>query len=110
MAISKTTAIDIAMAYREIEAGEQLLAEIRAALSRSVMPDIRDAFGRPQGGLQLGIPSGKDSTRLFQVPWSLADPVIEAHIASMKARLAVLQETARIELGSDVRPDDGEAA
>lgn len=98
--ISKTTAMDIALAYREIETAEQLLAELRKTLSAtSDPPDLRDAFGRPRAALQLGIPSGRDGHRLFEVPFSLAIPVIEAHIAHHRARLTALTEKARFELG-----------
>lgn len=57
--ISRDTATDIALAYREIEAGEKLLAEISDAIDRAGRgnPDLRDAFGRPAGGLELGVPS-----------------------------------------------------
>jgi hypothetical protein len=58
--ITSDTALAIAMAYREIETAEKLLAN---------------------------------------VPWSLAKPVIDAHIASQKAIITVLSEIARIELG-----------
>jgi hypothetical protein len=97
--ISKDTATDIALAYREVETAEKLLAEIADALGKRQMPDIRDAFGRPQGGLQLGVPSGENGQRLFNVPWSLAKPVIEAHIALHRSRISALAEKARIELG-----------
>jgi hypothetical protein len=98
--ISKTTAMDIALAYREIETAEELLAELRKTLSATAdSPDLRDVFGRPRGALQLGIPSGRDGHRLFDVPFSLAIPVIEAHIAHHRARLAAMTEKARFELG-----------
>nr|WP_278422951.1 hypothetical protein [Brucella anthropi]DAM62872.1 MAG TPA: hypothetical protein [Caudoviricetes sp.] len=96
--ISKTTAMDIAFAYREIEAAERLLAEIEDAQEKRVAPDIRNAFGDRHDGLELGVPNGKGSQRLFNVPWTLARPIIEAHIASQKARLSVLTEKARIEM------------
>lgn len=99
--ITKETAMDIALAYREIETATKLLAEITESLGRRAMPDIRDAFGRPQGGLQLGVPSGENGHRLFNVPWPLAKGVIEAHIAQQKAIIASLQEKARIELGAE---------
>lgn len=95
--ISKETATDIALAYREVENAEKILGTIAEALSKRVMPDIRDAFGRPQGGLQLGVPSGEGSHRLFDVPWSLAKPVIEAHIAFHKSKIAALTQKARHE-------------
>lgn len=100
MPISKQTAMDIALAHREIETAEALLAQITDALSRSrtSSPDIRDAFGRHQGGLQLGVPTGENGHRLFNVPWALARPVIEAHIAQQTSIIAALNEKARIEL------------
>jgi hypothetical protein len=95
--ISKQTAMDIAYAYREIETAEKLLEEISKSLKDRDAPDIRDAFGRRQGGLQLGVPSGGDSRRLFDVPWELCKPIIEAHIARHKCILAVQNEKALIE-------------
>lgn len=97
------TAMDIAMAYREIETAEKLLADIEETRKRHDEPDIRDAFGRRQNGLQLGVPSGDTSQRLFTVNWSMAKPVIEAHIAQKKAELSALNEKARAELD---QPDD----
>jgi hypothetical protein len=102
--ISKDTAMSIALAYREIEAAEKLLADIDEARRRHQMPDMRDAFGRPQGGLQLGVPSGENGQRLFNVPWSMAKPVIETHIAQQRAIIEALCEKARIELGDGVQP------
>jgi hypothetical protein len=55
--ISKEIAHDIAMAYREIEVGEKLLGDVKIEQSRQGVSDIRDAFGRRQSGLQLGVPS-----------------------------------------------------
>lgn len=94
--ITKETATDIALAYREIETAEALLAEIMETMERRELPDLRDAFGR-QRGLQLGIPSGKDAHRLFDVPWNLAKPIIEAQIASKRTLLSALMEKARAE-------------
>lgn len=96
--ISKETATDIAMAYRELEAAEGLLKDVRETIDRFQPKDLRDAFGRRIEGLQLGVPSGENGHRLFNVPYSLAIPVIETHIAHHKAKLATLSEKARIEL------------
>lgn len=95
--ISKKTAMDIALAYREIETAEALLAEISETFSRRDAPDIRDAFGRRQEGLQLGVPSGSNGHRLFNVPWTMARPIIEAHISQQRTIVAVLSEKAIIE-------------
>lgn len=100
--ITQQTAIDIAYAYREIETAEKLLNEIDEALKRREAPDIRDAFGRPQSGLQLGVPSGQSGHRLYNVPWTIAKPVIQAHIMNQRAILAALSETATLE--ASVRP------
>lgn len=94
LAISKDTAMDIALAYREIEVAEKLLAEIDEAAERREKPDMRDAFGRMTEGLQLGVPSGNSSHRLFNVPWSLARPIIETHIAAARSRITILTEKA----------------
>lgn len=97
MPISRKTATEVAFAYREIETAEKLLADI-ATEYRPAVPDIRDAFGHHVGGLQLGVPRGDTGQRLFNVPWSLARPIIEAHIAQQRAIIAALSEKARIEL------------
>lgn len=98
--ISKDTAMKIAYAYREVETAEKLLAEIVGPMERRESPDIRDAFGRRQDGLQLGVPSGENSHCLFNVPWTLAKPIIEAHIAHHRARIALLTEKAREEMAA----------
>lgn len=98
MSISKETATDIALAYREIETAEKLLEDVKAAMDRFRPTDLRDAFGRRQGGLQLGVPSGQDGHRLFNVPYSLAEPIIGAHIAHHRACLQALSLKAAEEL------------
>lgn len=98
MTIGKQTAQDLALAWREVETAEALLAEITVA-RHEAPPDIRDAFGRRQEGLQLGVPSGSNGHRLFNVPWSMAKPIIESHIANQKALISALTEKALIEAG-----------
>jgi hypothetical protein len=98
--ISKNTAMDIALAYREIEVAEKLLAEVTEALRRNENPDVRDAFGRLQTGLRLGVPSGENSHQMFNVPWTLAKPVIQAHIAEQRSILAALNAKATIEVAA----------
>lgn len=104
MAISKQTAMDIALAYREVEAAETLLAEITEAISKRQSPDIRDAFGRHCDGLELGVPTGRSSRRIFNVPWPMAKPIIETHIAQQRAVIAALSEKARIEISEPPTP------
>lgn len=95
--ITKQTAMDIALAYREIETGEGLLKDVSQALARRETPDIRDAFGRQHGGLQLGVPNGDSSHRMYNVPWPLAKIVIEAHLAAQHQIVAALNAKALIE-------------
>lgn len=102
--ITEKTALDIAMAYREIAHGETLLKEVKETCDRFYGKDIRDAFGRPASGLELGVPSGEGSKRLFQVKWSLAEPVIEAHIADKRAQLSALMAKAAAELNNPSVP------
>lgn len=102
--ISQRTAMDIALSYREVETAEALLSKIVGALGLRQSPDIRDAFGNLRDGLQLGVPSGDSGHRLYNVPWTLAKPIIEAHIAHHKAIIAALSEKARIEMKA--RGDD----
>jgi hypothetical protein len=99
--LSKQTAMDVALAYREVETAEALLADLKEAHSRRTAPDIRDAFGRRQDGLQLGVPSGENSQRLFNAPWSIAEPIIEAHIAHQRAIIKALSIKAAEELIGD---------
>ena len=97
--ISAETAQRIALAYREIETAENLLKEIEETIRRrGEAPDIRDAFGRLQDGLQLGVPTSNSSHRLFNVPWTICRPVIETHIAQQRAVIATLSEKARLEM------------
>ena len=66
--ITKDTCVAIWSAYREIEAGEQLLADMAKERERTLAdkhaPTLRDAFGRVRQ-LQLGIPSGENAHRLL---------------------------------------------
>ena len=97
--ISNQTATDIALSYREIERAEELLTRVDQALAKRDLPDIRDAFGRQHGGLQLGVPSGQSGHTLYNVPWNLCAPILRAHIAHHRNRIDALTELARIEMG-----------
>lgn len=98
--ITQETAAAIWNAYREIAAAEKLLADMEAESKwehDKTAPVLKDAFGRKRN-LQLGIPSGENSHRLFDVPMQLAGSVIRAHIAAKQTELTVANERARIEL------------
>jgi len=106
--LTNETARKIAYAYAEIEAGEKLLADVRAAMEKVAPVDIRDVFGRPVRRIEIGIPSGDNSRRLLHVEYELAVPVIEAHIAQKHAQLKLLNELARAEV-SGGRVEEGDA-
>ena len=69
-------------------------------------PTLKDAFGRRRH-LQLGIPSGENSHRLFDVPPPLAESVIRAHLAEQRKQLLLANERARIELRDLPSPEGG---
>jgi hypothetical protein len=100
--IRKETCAAIWYAYREIEAGEKLLEDMKKERERADAdkhaPTLRDAFGRVRQ-LQLGIPSGENGHRLFEVSPVLAEAVIRQHIENKKRELLEANECARIELG-----------
>ena len=112
--ITQETASLIWSAYREIEMAEKLLAEMEAERKRpfseidKTQPTLKDAFGRRRH-LQLGIPSGQDGHRLFDIAPRLAESVIRAHIESKRAELAMANERARIELDTPNAPEAGGA-
>ena len=99
--ITQETAIDIYNAYREIEAGKDLLVDIQKAEDEYHMdkhePKLENAFGR-RVHFEMGIPSGNNSHRIFRVRPMLAKSVIKAHIAEKEAELAEVQERAFLEM------------
>jgi hypothetical protein len=96
--ITHETAASIAYAHAEIVAARKLIAELDKAKAGRVEPDFRDAFGRRARGLQLGVPSGENGMRLFDVSPDLAHYVIDAHIGKMEARIAEFCAVARMEM------------
>lgn len=106
--ITPETAAAIWSAYREIAAGEKLLADMAAEQEKpfsekdKYAPTLHDAFGR-QRHLELGVPSGQSGHRIFQVAPELAESVIRAHIGKKKSELVEANERARIELGTEVK-------
>ena len=109
--ISQDTASRIWSCYREIETAETLLVDLERTAQAypfdASAPSIKDAFGRKQH-LQLGIPCGENTSRLYDVPPQLAKSVILAHIAAKRAELVEANEQARIELQSDATPNQPE--
>lgn len=105
--LSRKICEEIWHCHREIETAETLLAEVEELIkrnkenfhSRQHEEKLKDVFGCERN-LELGIPSGEKSRRLFRVSYDLAVPVIKAHMASKQARLAELNEMAALELKS----------
>jgi hypothetical protein len=101
--ITQETAALIWNCYREIAAGEKLLADMaeeaknKEPWSEKKFGTLRDAFGHERQ-LQLGIPSGENGHRLFRVSPSLAEAVIVSHIAHVRAELVEANAKAGIEL------------
>lgn len=105
--ITQETAGRIWNCYREIQAVEKLLADMKKS-EEEYRHDVRcktiqDAFGR-RSQLQLGVPCGDSSHRILDVAPALAESVIRAHIANKRAELAEANEQARIELDADCTP------
>lgn len=109
--ITQETAGQIWQCYREIAAGNKLLEDLAAEALRlerdDDLPRLRDAFGHRRN-LQLGIPSGENSHRIFDVHPDLAISIIRAHVAEKQAELARLNEIARAELQVAAKTLQGE--
>ena len=105
--VTQKTAERIWNAHREIQTAEKLLediAEVRARLDERgetrKEARLRDAFGN-RSRMQLAVPSGDDSRRLFDVFEKLAESIIRAHIADKQRDLVEANEQARIELDQE---------
>jgi hypothetical protein len=96
--ITLETAARIWNCHREIQVGGKLLANMEKAIEEGEDPNPRDAFGR-QRNLHLGVPSGENSSQLYDVAPKLALSVIRAHIAEKQRELVEANEQARLELG-----------
>ena len=99
--ISQKTAEKIWSCYREINTAKTLLKDMHEL--RMKYPNdphaqsLKDCFGVSRS-LQLGVPSGENSHRLFNVKPQLAESVIRAHIAAQESELVEANEQAKIEL------------
>lgn len=102
--ITKDTASDIARTYREIEAGEQLLAEVEKELAKEDRPGWA---GNPEAGgrrCELGWPmESRGSSRIFQVEPMIARAVIVAHLADQRAKLEKLNAVAQLEVANQAQ-------
>jgi hypothetical protein len=95
--ISEETARQIACAYAEIRSAEEILSVVKKAISNQEAPDFRDAFGR-QRGLQLGVPSGQNGHRLYDVSYNLGAIIVEAHLNEKRSALVALTAKAQTEI------------
>src|SRR5690349_20778831 len=98
--LTQKTAAAIHNCHQQIANAETLLKDMHEAYVQNDSMDLIDAFGRKRG-LQLGVPSGRDSHRIFNVDNDLAVVIIEAQIAKYKTQLAALNELAKQECTTD---------
>lgn len=104
--ISQKLCEEMWQAYREIDVSETMLDDMSKELAKHSEPDrsmprLKDAFGyRKQ--IQMGVPSGSNCHRLFDVAPDLAKSVIKAHIANKKALLTELNERVKMEIFSPI--------
>lgn len=92
--ISMELAAKIWRCHQEIETATLLHKEALDMIAKAEPPHWKDAFGRQQG-LQLGIPSGDNSRRLFDVSPSASVAVLVDHIASKGKELRQLNKEAQ---------------
>ncbi len=97
--ITKETAVKIWNCYNEIESAEKIMADLAESSKKSPdePPSLRNAFGE-RCGLQLGVPSGSDSHRLFGVNLEMSIKIIQQHIDEKNKRLEELKSIATLEL------------
>lgn len=106
--LKKETCEKVWSCYREIEAGEKLLEDLKEIKKQNndlmerdkFEPKLKDAFGCRRD-FRLGVPSGENGHRLFMVSPVIAESVIKAHLADKKSLLKKMQEVARLELIED---------
>lgn len=95
--ITKETAQKIWSCHDGIERSDKLMADMKDELEKTGDERLIDAFGRKKG-LELGVPSGKDGHRIFNVRIDLAIQIIESHKKDQQDELKELQAIAKIEL------------
>ena len=103
--ISQEAAHRIWLAHREIEVGEQLLAEIEKELDAHKYDKPTDRHYGIGKRIEMGIPAG-NGHRLLDVAPHLALAVIRAHIAEKHADLIAATEAAVVETRIRIRSED----
>ncbi len=108
--LSQELAMKIFNAHSEILRANKLLDEINIYLSKSEDNEptevLRDAFGRQQHKLELGIPSGHSSRSIISLSPQLGKYIIEAHLSDMEKELKELSLAAALSLGRNSLKDD----
>jgi len=99
--ITKETAVKIWNCYNEIESAETLIKDMLKSLKEKPdeAPSLRNAFGE-RCGLELGVPSGQNTHRLFGVNTELGVKIIQKHIEEKTQRLEELKAIASLEMAS----------
>lgn len=95
--ITKGTAQKIWNCYEQIERCKMLISDMKEELEKTGDERLIDAFGEKKG-LQLGVPCGSGSHRLFDVRVDLAMNIISSHIEDNEKELLRLKALAEIEL------------
>ena len=101
--ITKETAAKIYFCHEQIENCNKLINDMAEVLKKDIdktTPQFHNAFGE-KVGLQLGVPSGSDSYRIFGVNAELSIKIIEKHIEEKTTRLNELMAIAKIELHTE---------
>lgn len=110
MILPQQLAMDIYNCHSEIVRAQGLLEEVEKYLKTDKVnrttDTLRDAFGRQQNNLELGIPSGHNSRALIRLSPKLGKYIIEAHLAAMKAELVDLSAAAAIALSDSSKIND----
>lgn len=97
--ISLKTVYDLKAAYEEIAVAKRLIEEFRRAHEHRDNPDIYGSFGGRRV-VQLMTLNEQNSSSPLYISWDLAEPLIEAHIAQMKAKLSALSAAAVSEMAA----------
>lgn len=98
--LTKETCIKIAQCYQEIENANRIITDMAKIVEQDkdkTYPNLYNAFGERKG-LQLGVPSGDNGQRLFDVNLDMGVKVIEQHIKDKNRRLEELMVIAKLEL------------